>query len=193
MKLSINSDFTSLPRAARLVPAAQAGAGGAADSVALAHDERQVRRKVLRTAAGMQIYVDLAEAATLNEGDRLELEDGRQVAVTAAPEPLMEVAGLDAVHLMELAWHIGGRHAAVQVEAHRLLTERDDALRHRLAELGAHLDDVVEPFRPLPAAQAHDHHHHHHHEHHGHHHGGDGEPDAHGRLPGDPHYGHNHA
>ncbi len=202
MKLSMNSDFTSLPHASKVLLAHVGGARQVVDTIALTHDERHVRRKVLRTASGGQVFVDLAAPVHLADGDRLILDDGSEIAVTAEPEELMEVVAQDTVQLAQLAWHIGNRHLAAQIEEKRLLLLRDHVIRDMLSGLGARVRDVVEPFQPVFGAYSgpthgHGHHdgHDHHHDHshgHGHDHG-HGERDAFGRLPGDPHYGHNHA
>ena len=186
MKLSINTDFTKLLRADRIVPAAEADAKvQPADTILLPHDERHLRRKVLPLPDGGKVLVDLAEPVVLAAGDRLALEDGRQIAIAAAPEELLEVRGRDSVHLAELAWHIGNRHLAAQIEASRLLILRDHVIEDMLERLGAAVRKVVEPFQPVRGAYSG---HGHSHDHHGH-----GEPDRYGRLPGDPHYGHDHA
>ena len=93
----------------------------------------------------------------------------------------------DALHLTELAWHIGNRHLAAAVEPDRILILRDHVIKAMLEGLGATVTDVVEPFVPLTGAYSG----HAAHSHHGHDHG-HGERDAHGRTPGDPHYGHSH-
>jgi urease accessory protein len=200
MKLSINTDFTKFPRAVSVAPAGSAS-GAVAGRALLAHDERHLRRRAVDLAEGSEIpggkvLVDLVEQVTLVAGDRLVLEDGRQIEVGAAPEQLHAIRARDTAHLAELAWHIGGRHLAAAMAADRILVLRDPAVRAMLEELGATVTDVVEPFLPLRSVHSHehDHGHHghdHHHDDHGHH--GHGERDAYGRLPGDPHYGHNHA
>ena len=144
MKLSINSDFTSLPRAGSVLLAHVAGSRVASDTITLVHDERHVRRKVLTTASGAKVFVDLAAPVHLSDGDRLILDDGGEIAVTAAPEDLLEVVARDTVHLTELAWHIGNRHLAAQIEAGRLLILRDHVIRDMLAGLGATVRDVVD-------------------------------------------------
>lgn len=187
MKLSINTDFTKLPRAGRVVPSSEAGSHGAPlDTISLPHDERHLRRKVLQLSGGGKVMVDLPEPVMLAAGDRLVLDDGREVAIAAAPEDLLEVRARDALHLAELCWHIGNRHLAAQIEAGRLLVLRDHVIETMLEGLGARLRHVTEPFQPLRGAysgHSHDH---------GHDHGHD-EHDRYGRLPGDPHYGHDHA
>lgn len=199
MKLSINTDFTKFPRAVSVAPAGSAS-GAVAGRVLLAHDERHLRRRAVDLAEGSsvpggKVLVDLADSVTLAAGDRLVLEDGRQIEVGAAPEQLHAVRARDAAHLAELAWHIGERHLAAAMAADRILVLRDPAVRAMLEELGAAVTEVVEPFQPVRSAHSghsHEHGHHHGHDHHHDHHA-HGERDAYGRLPGDPHYGHNHA
>jgi urease accessory protein len=193
MKLSLNTDFTKFPRAVSVAPAGSAS-GDIAGKAVLAHDERHLRRRAIELIDGGKVLVDLLEPVTLGDGDRLVLEDGRHIEIGAAPEELYDIRARDAVHLTELAWHIGNRHLAAAIEADRILILRDHVIRDMLEGLGATVVDVVEPFSPVRGAysghgHAHDHDHDHHHDdHHGH-----GERDAFGRLPGDPHYGHNHA
>ena len=163
----------------------------------LAHDERHLRRRAIELADGGKVLVDLPEPVTLADGDRLVLEDGRLIEIGAAPEELYDIRARDAVHLAELAWHIGNRHLAAAIEADRILILRDHVIKAMLEGLGAAVTDIVEPFSPVRGAYSghgHSHDHHDHgHDHDDHHHGhGQGERDAYGRLPGDPHYGHNH-
>jgi urease accessory protein len=193
MKLSLTTDFTKFPRAVSVAPAGNA-AGAVAGKAVLAHDERHLRRRAIELVDGGKVLVDLLEPVSLGDGDLLVLEDGRAIEIAAAPEELYDIRARDAVHLTELAWHIGNRHLAAAIAADRILILRDHVIRDMLEGLGATVADVVEPFSPVRGAysghgHSHGHDHHHHHdEHHGH-----GERDAFGRMPGDPHYGHNHA
>lgn len=193
MKLNIQTDFTKFPRAATVLRAGQTSETPAQGRVLLAHDERHLRRRALPLAEGGQILADLAEATDLASGDRLVLDDGRQIEIAAAEEEVLEVRGRDGAHLAELAWHIGERHLAAQVSDGRILIPRDTAARAALEELGATMREIAAPFEPLHTSVHHHHHEHGHEHHHGHDHDGHGEPDKFGRLPGDPHYGHNHA
>ena len=114
------------------------------DTVTLGYDDRFLRRKVLTSDRGERFLVDLAATTSLSVGDAFVLEDGRKVGVRAAPEALLEVRG----DLPRLAWHIGNRHTPCQIEAGRLLIQRDHVLRDMLERLGATLRDVTEPFAP---------------------------------------------
>ena len=192
MKLSLNTDFTRLPRAGAIRRAGERGAVEPSGRVTLAHDERHLRRKVLMLETGDKVLVDLPEPVALESGDLLLLDDGRSVEVGAADEEVYDVRARDAVHLAELAWHIGNRHVAVEISTDRIVILRDHVIRAMLEGLGANVTESAGPFSPvLGAYSGHGDHHHGGRDHaHGHHHG---EPDRHGRLPGDPHYGHDHA
>ncbi len=63
-----------------------------ADVVRLDYDCRTRRRIALTGAGGLAFLLDLAKTPVLAAGDGLKLEDGRIVAVEAAPEPLLEIA-----------------------------------------------------------------------------------------------------
>ncbi len=200
MKLSINTDFTKMPRAGAVIRAEDLPADRPVpfDVVVLPQDERHLRRRVLTLQHGDKVFVDLAEAVMLNDRDVLVLDDGRHAEIVAADEELLEIRARNAVHLAELAWHIGNRHLAAQIEADRILILRDHVIRAMLEGLGATVADVHEHFSPLRGAYSgdpHGHGHGHRHDHdHDHNHGhGHGDPDRFGRMPGDPHYGHNHA
>jgi urease accessory protein len=132
------------------------------DLVVLDHEERHVRRKRLPLVHEGSVMVDLPQTMVLGHGDVLALEDGRLVEIIAAEEELLEVTGHGAAELSQLAWHIGNRHLAAQIEQHRILILHDDVIRSMLLGLGAHVRDVVEPFHPVRGAysghgQGHDH------------------------------------
>jgi urease accessory protein len=148
-------------RAVAHVPAGTEGT--AFDLAVLAHDQRRVRRRVIALVHGDEVLVDFPAPLTLNQGDKLRLEDGRLVDIIAAEEYLYEVRGRDAKHLMQLAWHIGNRHAKAQIDTEwdgigdRILILRDHVLRDMLLGLGAKVTEISEPFSPLEGAYSHDH------------------------------------
>jgi urease accessory protein len=194
MKLSLNTDFTNLPRAGTLIRAADLPPGDKRiipfDLAVLGHDERQIRRRVIELVHGDKILVDLTEQILLEQQDVLVLDDGRHVEIIAAEEPVYEVLARDAGHLAELAWRLGGAHIDAEFQPNRILVEPNPAIRDALIALGATVNEISEPFDPLHGGGHHHHDHGHGHHDHGH---GHGEPDKFGRMPGDPHYGHNHA
>ncbi|SMX24388.1 urease accessory protein UreE [Boseongicola aestuarii] len=141
--------MTSLPLCQSIRP----GAGsGATDRCHLTYEDRFLRRKVLTSDSGMQFLVDLEGATHLNDQDAFVLEDDRLIAITAAPEDLVQVTGHD---LLRFAWHIGNRHTPCQVETARLLISRDHVIEAMLRQLGAELTLVNEPFLPEGGAYGH--------------------------------------
>ena len=122
---------------------------GAYDLVVLSYDERFLRRKRLETAHQETFVVDLAQVSPVDHGDAFVLADGRLIEVIAAEEPLLEITGAP---LALVAWHIGNRHTPCQIEADRLLIRQDHGLAATLAQLGARLRPVSEPFTPVGGA-----------------------------------------
>ena len=121
------------------------------DRVTLSYDDRFLRRKVLTSEGGERFLVDLEHTTSLGAGDAFQLEDGRLIEVVPAAEALLEVTG----DLVRLAWHIGNRHMPCQIEAGRLLIQRDHVIRDMLEKLGAGLREVSEPFTPEGGAYGH--------------------------------------
>ncbi|MBB3945947.1 urease accessory protein [Rhizobium skierniewicense] len=138
--------------------------------VTLAHDQRHLRRKLLHLQNDEMVMLDLKEPVLFAHGDLLVIENGDLVEVRAANEKLFEVTAKSTLHLIELAWHLGNRHLAAQIEDKRILILRDHVIRSMLEGLGARVCEVEEPFQPARGAyHAHgghshgpDHHHHSH-------------------------------
>jgi urease accessory protein len=160
----------------RAVSVRRAGEAGPAafDIAVLAHDERHLRRRVLTLSRGDKLLVDFPEPLTLRGGDALILDDGRAAGIVAAEEELLDIRARDALHLAELAWHIGNRHLAAAIEDQRILILKDHVIKAMLEGLGARVSEVRQPFTPLGGAYSGGHGHGHDHEHshdHGHDHG----------------------
>ena len=125
---------------------------GASDHVELTYDQRLVRRKTLTTRKGEAIHVDLARTTSLEAGNAIKLQDGRVVAIIAATEDLYAVSG---PQITRYAWHIGNRHTPCQIEADRLVIQRDPVLRSMLEGLGANVSQIEAPFTPEGGAYGH--------------------------------------
>jgi urease accessory protein len=109
--------------------------------------------------------VDLPEPVLLADGDALVLEDGRTIRIVAAKEELYEVRP-GTVPLRHLAWHVGNRHLAAQIDEDRILIRRDHVIRAMLEGLGATVTELIEQFQPVHGAyHSHDHGHGHDHTH----------------------------
>ncbi|MFK7836148.1 MAG: urease accessory protein UreE [Sulfitobacter sp.] len=125
---------------------------GPAEKCALDYAERFLRRKRLETTAGTAFLVDLPQTQSLDDGDALELADGRLIQITAAKEALFKVTGQD---LVRLAWHVGNRHTPCQINMDHLLIQADPVIGHMLEHLGATLEAVTAPFTPEGGAYGH--------------------------------------
>jgi urease accessory protein len=138
-------------------------------TLTLDSSDRHLRRKLMTTDQGIQVMVDLPEPVPLGDGDALVLEDGRSVRIVAAKEELYQVEP-GTIPLRHLAWHIGNRHLAAQIDEVRILVRRDHVIRAMLEGLGATVTEVIEQFQPVHGAyHGHSHGHDHAHEHeHGH-------------------------
>jgi urease accessory protein len=124
----------------------------AIDRVVLDANERHRRRVVLTAECGTTLLLDLPHAITLRDGDGLVLDDGAVVRVIGKPEPLYEIAAANACELARLAWHLGNRHADVQVIGDRLRIRRDHVLAQMLERLGAQVTAIEAPFDPESGA-----------------------------------------
>jgi urease accessory protein len=171
-----------LLRATKVSPAGRWKSETAIDRVTLDYDARHRRRFQYTAEAGTAFLLDLPRATVLNDGDGLALEDGRVIAVAAAPEVLVEVTAPDAATLMRLAWHIGNRHLPAELGPERIRLRDDHVINAMLRGLGGMVTPITAPFTPESGAYAggepaggghgHDHGHHHHDDnrHHDHHH-----------------------
>lgn len=133
----------------------------------MTYDERFLRRKVVKTARNENLLVDLEKTTSINNRDAFVLTDGRLIEVIAAEEDLLAITG---ENLVQLAWHIGNRHTPCQIEADRLLIQRDPVIGHMLEHLGATVTEVFEPFGPEGGAYGHGRTHSHEHGHTAHEH-----------------------
>ena len=124
----------------------------AIDRVVLDANQRHRRRLVLTAERGTTLLLDLPHATTLKDGDGLVLDDGAVVRVVGKAEPLHEIATANAVELARLAWHLGNRHADVQVVGERLRIRRDHVLAEMLERLGAEVTAIEAPFDPESGA-----------------------------------------
>ncbi len=151
------------PRAIAVEPGG-ARAGLIEDRVVLDFDRRHRRRIMLKGERGLEFLLDLEQTARLADGDVLRLEDGRRVAVVAAPEPLAEFRCRDLRHLVRVAWHLGNRHLPTMLDGERLLIRRDHVIEAMARGLGAEVVHVTAPFNPEGGAYAGGHGHHHEHD-----------------------------
>jgi urease accessory protein len=126
----------------------------AVDRVILSADDRQRRRMMLTAEDGTEFLLDLPRPTTLCPGDGLVLNDGTVVAVAGEPEALSEIIPAAPSDLVRLAWHLGNRHAPIQILADRLRIRCDHVLVDMVGSLGATIKSVEAPFDPVTLVPA---------------------------------------
>ena len=141
-------------RATKIVPAGT-WQGQPADVVRLDYDRRTRRRISLTCRGGLSFLLDLAKAPMLRAGDGIRLEDGRIVAVEAAPEQLLEITCADNFALARIAWHLGNRHLATEIGERVIHIRNDHVIADMVRGLGAEVRAVERPFNPEGGAYGH--------------------------------------
>lgn len=127
------------------------------DVITLDHSSRHRRRIVLHADGGTSFLLDLARADILDEGDAIQLDTGWLVEVRAAPERLVQIKTDDPLQLLTMAWHIGNRHVPAEITREAIYIGFDHVLIDMLHGLGARVEIVERPFRPVRGAYHHDH------------------------------------
>jgi urease accessory protein len=156
-------------RASEVIPAGS-WSGKPADVVRLDYDGRTRRRVALEGVGGLAFLLDLAKAPVLRAGDGLRLQDGRVVAVEAAPERLLEVTCASPAQLARLTWHLGNRHLATEIGTAAIHIRDDHVIADLMRRLGAQVRVVERAFNPEggaygeSAVTGHGHGHHHQHD-----------------------------
>lgn len=159
-------------RALEHFPAGHWPESEASGTLTLDFDARHRRRIRLDTDEGDAVLLDLEKPVAMGDGDGLRCEDGRWLAVRAAPEKLAEIVCADAAQLVRVAWHFGNRHLPTQLCGETLRIRPDHVIEAMAEGLGATVRHIEAPFQPEGGAYGghshgggHDHHHDHDHEH----------------------------
>src|SRR5271163_4592028 len=128
-----------------------------ADTVHLTFDARSKSRLLLRLDSGEQAALVVERGRLLRGGDRVRTQDGREVLVIAAEEPLLEASSDDPVAIARAAFHLGNRHVEIEVMANRLRFLDDHVLEEMIKGLGLQVSAVRAPFEPEAGAYGHHH------------------------------------
>ncbi|MGO1120646.1 urease accessory protein UreE [Rhodovibrionaceae bacterium A322] len=137
----------SLLRSTKILPAGSWSQEDA-DQVLLDYDQRHRRRITMVTRQGLRFLLDLPRPASLAQGDALVLEDGRLVAIEAAPEDLLQVTCDSPRHFLRIAWHLGNRHLPTEICEDRLYIRFDHVIEQMLQGLGAGTYRLSRAFQP---------------------------------------------
>ena len=156
--------------------------------VVLDFDARQKHRFLAKLEGGGELAVELPRGSVLADGDYLATGEHSGVLVRAAAEELSVARAPDALLVARVAYHLGNRHVALQIEPTGVKYRHDHVLDDMCRRLGAEVSFESAPFSPEGGAYGrgghHEHRSHHHdHEHEHDHEHGDGHEHGHARRP----------
>jgi urease accessory protein len=118
---------------------------------------RSKSRLLLRLEDGEQAALVVERGRLLRGGERLTLEDGREVLIVAADEPLLQAVSADHRLIARAAYHLGNRHVAVQLLDDGLRFLADHVLGEMVKGLGLTVTSLIAPFEPEGGAYGHSH------------------------------------
>lgn len=130
------------------------GPGKASATLTLPWEQRTRSRLRVALDNGFEAGLFLTRGAILRGGDLLAAEDGLVVRVRAADEPLSSVVCDDALKMARLCYHLGNRHAALEIRPGEIRYLRDPVLDALVQGLGLTVAHVAAPFEPEMGAYA---------------------------------------
>lgn len=138
--------------------------------VALPYHQRIKGRLRITTEDGLDAGIIIERGTELQHGDKLSSSDGVVLEVRACNERVSVASTDDTLLFSRACYHIGNRHAEVQIATGQLIYLCDAVLDDMLRQLGLSVHEKQLPFSPENGAyfkgQAHSHPHEHHlHEH----------------------------
>jgi len=127
------------------------------DRAILPFDARCKSRLLVTLESGEKAALLVERGRLLRGGDRVRLDEDREIEIVAADEALLEAGSDDPLAIARAAYHLGNRHVAVQVMPNRLRFLDDHVLEKMVAGLGLHVTRIVAPFEPEGGAYGHHH------------------------------------
>jgi urease accessory protein len=111
-------------------------------------------RLLTHLVSGEAVGVMRERGAPLRHGDCLRGDDGRVYRVIAADEAVMDARTDDPATLARIAYHVGNRHAPLQIGSGFVRFAHDDVLAAMVRGLGATVSSLRAPFEPEAGAYA---------------------------------------
>jgi urease accessory protein len=109
---------------------------------------RQKSRLATTLPDGEPVALMLERGAVLRGGDCLRADDGRHARIVAADEDVMDACSSDAHILARIAYHLGNRHAPVEIGDGFVRFAADTVLAAMVEGLGACVTARRAPFEP---------------------------------------------
>jgi urease accessory protein UreE len=120
----------------------------------LAYDQRERCRLRAHLTSGEEVALFTVRGSVLRDGDLLTGEGGRVIRVVAAPEAVYSIYCASAHMLARCAYHLGNRHAQVQIGDSFLRIRADPVFKDMIEGLGARVELETVAFEPEAGAYA---------------------------------------
>ncbi|HSV18716.1 MAG TPA: urease accessory protein UreE [Casimicrobiaceae bacterium] len=133
-------------------------AGPPSAELVLTFEQRSRSRLHAMLTRGEPVGLVLPRGTLLRDGDRLVTDAGEVIAVRAAEEEVIDARCDDAAALARIAYHLGNRHARVEIGPGFVRFAADPVLAVLCERLGARLVAQQRPFEPEAGAYAAGHH-----------------------------------
>jgi urease accessory protein len=114
----------------------------------LAYELRQKSRLRVSLSDGTDAALFLPRGTILRDGDILQAEDGTLIRVESSAQKVLVVTAKRADQLIKAAYHLGNRHAPVELGKGFLKLECDPVLRDMLLQIGVQVNEEFAPFHP---------------------------------------------
>lgn len=106
----------------------------------------------IKTTDGLDAGIVTERGSELKDGDKLSDESGRILEVRASDESVSVATTEDHLLFSRACYHIGNRHAEVQIQAGKLIYLIDPVLDDMLSQLGLIVCKAELPFSPEKGA-----------------------------------------
>lgn len=120
-----------------------------------AHERTQTRRRFFWDEQSCSVVLDLPRGTVLHPSDLLQASDDTIIQILAKPEPVLTVTATDPHQLLRVAYHLGNRHAPLEVQPGYLRLGYDSVLEKMLQQFPITLCRETAPFAPETGAYHH--------------------------------------
>ena len=113
----------------------------------LGFDER-TKSRIIATSEGQEVMVLLPRGEHLHDGDVLISEEQQLLQISFKPEALCQVVSEEPHKLAQVAYHLGNRHVALEIQKNLVRFQPDHVLEEMLQQLGfavSHIESVFYP------------------------------------------------
>ncbi len=118
-------------------------------------EQRNRTRHRFQSDEGQDIFLKLSRGIYLNDGDLLQAQTGELLIINPKPEPVLTITSDNYLQLMKAAYHLGNRHAAVEINQNYLRISPDAVLAKMITDLGLQICQETVPFYPESGAYKH--------------------------------------